>query len=222
MARSAPGRVASVLAHRPRRTVGHDPAEVCAEENLDGKFLLRTPDPTLSAQDIAVGYKLLLEVERRWRDMKSSLDLRPVFRLEDRIRADVGLCCWPRSSSGSPRPRPVTAGGARATKSTRSTSWNSPAPPAGSFNAASLPAPTRACSLRSVWPNDPGSPTSHPPDGPADVRTRRHYTHKLHRPPAISVPTPRSHLAEGPPTAPPGKARSPRQRAPPGSSTGSP
>ena len=71
-----------------------DRAAVRAEENLDGKFLLRTADPTLSAEDIALGYKQLLEVERGWRDMKSTLDLRPVFhRLEDRIRAHV-ILCW--------------------------------------------------------------------------------------------------------------------------------
>lgn len=71
-----------------------DRAKVTAEANLDGKFLLRTSDPTLSATDIALGYKQLLEVERGWRDMKSTLDLRPVYhRLEDRIRAHV-LLCW--------------------------------------------------------------------------------------------------------------------------------
>ena len=65
-----------------------------AEENLDGKYLLRCADPQLSAEDIAVGYKQLLEVERGWRDMKSVLDLRPVYhRLEERIRAHV-LLCW--------------------------------------------------------------------------------------------------------------------------------
>jgi hypothetical protein len=41
-----------------------DRAKVRAEENLDGKFLLRSADPTLSAEDIALGYKQLLEVER--------------------------------------------------------------------------------------------------------------------------------------------------------------
>jgi Transposase DDE domain len=65
-----------------------------AEENLDGKYLLRSSDPKLSAEDIALGYKQLLEVERGWRDMKSIIDLRPVYhRLEDRIRAHV-LLCW--------------------------------------------------------------------------------------------------------------------------------
>ena len=71
-----------------------DRAAVKAEQRLDGKYLLRSSDPKLSAEDIAVGYKQLLEVERGWRDMKSVLDLRLVHhRLEDRIRAHV-LLCW--------------------------------------------------------------------------------------------------------------------------------
>jgi hypothetical protein len=71
-----------------------DQAAVKAETRLDGKYLLRCSDPKLSPEDIAVGYKQLLQVERGWRDMKSILDLRPVYhRLEDRIRAHV-LLCW--------------------------------------------------------------------------------------------------------------------------------
>jgi hypothetical protein len=71
-----------------------DHAAIKKEQRLDGKYLLRSSDPKLSAEDIALGYKQLLEVERGWRDMKSVLDLRPVYhRLEDRIRAHV-LLCW--------------------------------------------------------------------------------------------------------------------------------
>src|SRR5450759_3887654 len=71
-----------------------DRAAVAADARLDGKFLLRTSDPTLSAADVATGYKQLLEVERAWRDMKTTLDLRPVYhRREDRIRSHV-LLCW--------------------------------------------------------------------------------------------------------------------------------
>jgi hypothetical protein len=71
-----------------------DRAAITADAKLDGKFLLRTSDPTLSVEDIALGYKQLLQVERGWRDLKLHLDLRPVFhRLEDRIRAHV-LLCW--------------------------------------------------------------------------------------------------------------------------------
>ena len=70
-----------------------DHAKIKTEENLDGKYLLRCSDPHLSAEDIALGYKQLLEVERGWRDMKQIIDLRPVYhRLEERIRAHVVLC----------------------------------------------------------------------------------------------------------------------------------
>jgi len=78
----------------PKGLLRVDAAAVAADAKLDGKYLLRTADPHLSAEDIALGYKQLLEVERGWRDMKQVLDLRPVFhRLEDRIRAHV-LLCW--------------------------------------------------------------------------------------------------------------------------------
>ena len=70
-----------------------DKAKCKTEANLDGKYLLRCSDPHLTAADIALGYKQLLEVERGWRDMKQILDLRPVYhRLEERIRAHVVLC----------------------------------------------------------------------------------------------------------------------------------
>ncbi|RPF28214.1 IS1634 family transposase [Georgenia muralis] len=71
-----------------------DRAAITAEAKLDGKYLLRTNEPTLSAEDLALGYKQLLEVERGWRDMKQILNLRPVHhRLEDCIRAHV-ILCW--------------------------------------------------------------------------------------------------------------------------------
>jgi Transposase DDE domain len=67
---------------------------VTAEAKLDGKYLLRSSDPHLPAEDIALGYKQLLQVERGWRDLKQVIDLRPVYhRLEERIRAHV-LLCW--------------------------------------------------------------------------------------------------------------------------------
>jgi hypothetical protein len=71
-----------------------DTAKVRAEARLDGKYLLVTSDPDLSAEDVALGYKNLLEAERGFRDLKSTLELRPVYhRLEPRIRAHV-LLCW--------------------------------------------------------------------------------------------------------------------------------
>jgi hypothetical protein len=70
-----------------------DQAAIAHEAKLDGKWLLRTSDDTLTPTDLALAYKQLLEVERGWRDMKGSLGLRPVFHhREDRIRAHVQLC----------------------------------------------------------------------------------------------------------------------------------
>ena len=70
-----------------------DKAAIAREEKLDGKWLLRTSDDTLTPTDLALAYKQLLEVERGWRDMKGSLGLRPVFHhREDRIRSHIQLC----------------------------------------------------------------------------------------------------------------------------------
>lgn len=71
-----------------------DTKKVRTEERLDGKYLLLTSDDTLSTEEVALGYKQLLEVERAWRCLKSELDIRPMYhRLDARIRAHV-LLCW--------------------------------------------------------------------------------------------------------------------------------
>lgn len=71
-----------------------DRAKVKGEERLDGKYLIVTSDDTLTAEDVALGYKQLAEIERAWREMKSGLDLRPMHhRKADRIKAHV-LLCW--------------------------------------------------------------------------------------------------------------------------------
>lgn len=70
-----------------------DHAAIKREAHLDGKWLLRTSDPTLTPDDLAAAYKQLLAVENGWRDMKGALKLRPVFHYrEDRIRAHIQLC----------------------------------------------------------------------------------------------------------------------------------
>ncbi len=80
-----------------RRTPGGllriDSKAVKAEAHLDGKWLLRTDDLTLTGEDLAAAYKQLTAVERGWRDMKGSLALRPVFHHRaDRVRGHVQLC----------------------------------------------------------------------------------------------------------------------------------
>jgi hypothetical protein len=70
-----------------------DRAAVAREAKLDGKFLLRTSDESLSPADLAQGYKALYEAERGWRDLKHTIDMRPAYhRREDRIEAHVQLC----------------------------------------------------------------------------------------------------------------------------------
>ncbi len=69
-----------------------DRAKVKADAHLDGKFLLSSSDDDLTAEEIAIYYKQLIEVENCWRDQKHILDLRPIYhRKEDRIRAHVLL-----------------------------------------------------------------------------------------------------------------------------------
>jgi transposase len=82
------------LRQTPSGRLRIDRAKIAAEAKLDGKFLLSTSDPDFSAEDVALGYKNLLEAERGFRDLKTTLELRPVFhRLEHRIRAHV-LLSW--------------------------------------------------------------------------------------------------------------------------------
>ena len=47
-----------------------DHAAIKREQHLDGKWLLRTSDLTLTPDDLAAAYKQLLAVERGWRDFK--------------------------------------------------------------------------------------------------------------------------------------------------------
>ena len=63
------------------------------EASVDGVLLLETSDMALPAQDIVKHYKELSEVERGWRCLKSSLQLRPVYHwTEQRIRAHIFIC----------------------------------------------------------------------------------------------------------------------------------
>ena len=71
-----------------------DKGKIQAEAKLDGKYLIRTSDPHLSVSDVVLGYKQLFEIERVNRDLKHTVDVRPVYhRKEERIKAHV-LLCW--------------------------------------------------------------------------------------------------------------------------------
>jgi len=69
-----------------------DRAAVSRAEKLDGKFIVHSNDDTLTAEDMALGYKQLMRVEQAWRTLKSGLQLRPVFHyVPHRIHAHVSL-----------------------------------------------------------------------------------------------------------------------------------
>ena len=73
-----------------------DEAHVAAEAALDGIYVIRTnlPNERLSADDTVRSYKLLSNVERAFRSLKTlDLKVRPIrHRLENRVRAHIFLC----------------------------------------------------------------------------------------------------------------------------------
>ena len=69
-----------------------DRTAVKEAEKLDGKFVVHSNDETLSAEDMALGYKQLMRVEQAWRQLKSVLRMRPVFHWRPhRIHAHIFL-----------------------------------------------------------------------------------------------------------------------------------
>jgi hypothetical protein len=81
------------LRQTPTGKLRIDRGAVTRQAHLDGNYLLRTSDESLTAEDIALGYKALYEAQRGWRDLKSTIDMRPVdHRRPDRIKAHLQLC----------------------------------------------------------------------------------------------------------------------------------
>jgi transposase len=69
--------------------VAIDEAKIEEESQYDGKWVLRT-NTDLPAEEVALKYKELWQVEQAFRDMKSILDTRPVFHQADEtIRGHV-------------------------------------------------------------------------------------------------------------------------------------
>jgi transposase len=63
------------------------------EEKLDGVYILRTKEEELPTLEVVKAYKDLMIVERAFRTMKSSLDLRPLrHHKADRVRSHVFIC----------------------------------------------------------------------------------------------------------------------------------
>ena len=60
---------------------------------MDGKLLLVTNTPDLSAAEVIARYKSLADIERGFRMLKSDIEIGPVYhRLPDRIRAHAYIC----------------------------------------------------------------------------------------------------------------------------------
>lgn len=69
-----------------------DRAAIKDAERYDGKWVVTSNDDTLTAEDLALGYKQLLRVERCWRQLKSGLRMRPVYHFRPwRIQAHVSI-----------------------------------------------------------------------------------------------------------------------------------
>jgi transposase len=59
----------------------------------DGRWVIRSNDEELSAEDLGLAYKQLMRVEEGWKTLKSILKIRPIWhRTPERIRAHVFLC----------------------------------------------------------------------------------------------------------------------------------
>jgi transposase len=73
-----------------------DEDKVSAEAALDGIYVIRTSVPThlLPTDDVVRSYKMLSQVERAFRSLKTiDLHVRPIrHRLEDRVKAHIFLC----------------------------------------------------------------------------------------------------------------------------------
>jgi hypothetical protein len=62
------------------------------EARYDGKWVLRT-NTDLPTDEVALAYKSLWQIEHAFRELKSGLEIRPVFlRVEDHVRGHILVC----------------------------------------------------------------------------------------------------------------------------------
>lgn len=88
----ASGRYGKYLRQLAAGALRLDRAALQEAERYDGKWVVTSNDDTLTAEDLALGYKQLLRVEQCWRQMKSGLRMRPVFHYTPwRIQAHVTI-----------------------------------------------------------------------------------------------------------------------------------
>lgn len=70
-----------------------DPDRVAEDARYDGKYVLRTTSD-LPAEEVAKAYKQLTRIERLWRELKSTLRVRPVYHHfeRDNVRGHIFIC----------------------------------------------------------------------------------------------------------------------------------
>jgi transposase len=67
-------------------------AVIREEARYDGKWVLRT-NTALPTDEVALDYKGLWQIERAFRELKSGMEIRPVFlRVEDHVRGHILVC----------------------------------------------------------------------------------------------------------------------------------
>ena len=73
-------------------TVSIDEEKIAFEKRFDGKYVLKT-NTELAPSEVAQSYKLLWQVERAFRELKTGLNLRPVYHHTDsRVRGHIMVC----------------------------------------------------------------------------------------------------------------------------------
>ena len=88
----ASGRYGRYLKLRAGHKLVIDQSRAKEQERYDGKFVVHSNDDTLTAADMALGYKQQQRVEEAWRTLKSGLRMRPMFHwAPHRIHANVAL-----------------------------------------------------------------------------------------------------------------------------------
>jgi hypothetical protein len=80
------------LLKETKRGLAIDRQAITELERFDGKFVVHSNDDTLTAEDMALGYKQQQRVEEAWRTMKRGLKMRPVFHwAPHRIHAHIAI-----------------------------------------------------------------------------------------------------------------------------------
>lgn len=73
--------------------VAYDTAKIEFEALLDGKFILRTNEKTMSIEQVIAAYKNLARVEKAFCELKDFIEVRPIRHFADlRVEAHIFIC----------------------------------------------------------------------------------------------------------------------------------